>query len=96
MVYANCIRKVKCPLNGDQGSQGHLLIGFAFLLVVPFQHFFPLCVCHVSVLNYLTHLCVQKCVSYHHLFVLKISGKSFTLERKVVKVETERTKPSIA
>ena len=41
----------------------------------------------LRVLDYLSHLCVEECVSYNHLFVLQLLGESFALERQIVKIQ---------
>ena len=56
----------------------------------PFECFLPWFLTLHWILHNLSHLRVQKCVSYDHLFFLQVLLESFaSLERQIVKIERE-------
>ena len=51
---------------------------------------------HLTIVHDLPHLGVQEGVSNYHLFFLNVLRESFSFERQVVEVETQRTHTSVA
>ena len=42
---------------------------------------------HISILDNLTHLGIEECISDYHFFILKFFLESFAFEGKIVKIE---------
>ena len=68
--------KVDSVLDGNNLSKSILLIFLSLLLIAPFQELFIwLLILHTSILDYLTHLSIEECISYYHFLVLNVFHK---------------------
>ena len=107
MVSHDCIVELEGLFDRDQFSQRHILrninvydaivvVLFRVLVVDPLQGFVVTILRHFPVVHDLAHLCIQKCVTNNHFFILNFFWKGLSFEREVVEVETQRSHASVA
>ena len=74
MMSSDLLWKIYSFFNWDYFSQGIYFLCVLLIsrrLVTPPENFFIWFIfLHIAILNYLTHLCVQECISYDHFFIL--------------------------
>ena len=84
-------------LGGGRGIFRDKTVVFRLVLLVdPFKGSLSIFLAHLTVLNDLTHLSIQKCVSDDHFFVLQVLLGALIFEGKIVKVKRKWSKSSVA
>ena len=107
MVGHDCIIKLKSFLNRNEFGQRNILrhvhidyavivIFLRVLIVDPLKSFLVTIFGHLTIVHDLPHLGVQEGVSNYHLFFLNVLRESFSFERQVIEVKTQRTHASVA
>ena len=82
------LAKVERLLYRYESSQWPLIFLCLASFIHPSKKSFSFVLAHVSILNNLAHLRILEGVSDDHLFLLKLLSKAFSLETKLIEVET--------